>query len=383
LFISNASAGNATFTLNGSTTPSGETARIDFIGIFPELCTARNGFFTINGGKGAGAAGGIVDFDGEPGPPLNVTAGAATLINNGGDGTGALGGETIFESYSTADQATLIANGGTNGGAGGVIMFEGAADGAQARIELFGNGRLDPTIAVSLSVGSIEGDGLIELSTGHTALTTGANNLSTTFAGLISGVGGSLTKTGTGTLTLTGANTYTGTTTIAGGQLVVSNSTGFGTGTGPVKVNAGQLAGSGTISSAVTIGTGGGPGAFLAPAAGTKNTATLTIQNALTFNADGTYTYAYKAKKATAKTDLIIANGILINSGATLNFDGTIKGRLTPGLTFTLINNTSAVAIIGTFSNLPDGGTVVLAGNTLQANYEGGDGNDLTLTVIP
>ena len=39
--------------------------------------------------------------------------------------------------------------------------------------------------------------------------------------------------------------------------------------------------------------------------------------------------------------------------------------------------------IIGTFMNLPDGGTITAGNNTFQANYEGGDGNDLTLTVVP
>jgi len=42
-----------------------------------------------------------------------------------------------------------------------------------------------------------------------------------------------------------------------------------------------------------------------------------------------------------------------------------------------------ANAISGTFSNLPDGGIVTINGNNLQANCEGGDGNDLTLTVVP
>jgi len=74
---------------------------------------------------------------------------------------------------------------------------------------------------------------------------------------------------------------------------------------------------------------------------------------------------------------------VTINSGATLDFNGTIHGRLTPGLVFTVIKNTSANPISGAFSNLPDGSTIVLAGNTLQASYEGGDGNDLTLTVVP
>ena len=37
----------------------------------------------------------------------------------------------------------------------------------------------------------------------------------------------------------------------------------------------------------------------------------------------------------------------------------------------------------GAFSNLADGSALIVGSNTYQANYEGGDGNDLTLTVIP
>ena len=39
-------------------------------------------------------------------------------------------------------------------------------------------------------------------------------------------------------------------------------------------------------------------------------------------------------------------------------------------------------ALIGTFDNLPDGGTITAGPNSYQANYQGGsDGRDLTLTV--
>jgi len=31
---------------------------------------------------------------------------------------------------------------------------------------------------------------------------------------------------------------------------------------------------------------------------------------------------------------------------------------------------------------LPDGGIITIGANNFQANYEGGDGNDLTLTVV-
>ena len=44
---------------------------------------------------------------------------------------------------------------------------------------------------------------------------------------------------------------------------------------------------------------------------------------------------------------------------------------------------TSSTPITGTFSNLPDGAIVIVGTTNFQANYEGGDGNDLTLTVVP
>ena len=48
-----------------------------------------------------------------------------------------------------------------------------------------------------------------------------------------------------------------------------------------------------------------------------------------------------------------------------------------------MISNRSANPINGTFSNLADGAIVNVGGTNFQADYEGGDGNDLTLTVVP
>ena len=72
-----------------------------------------------------------------------------------------------------------------------------------------------------------------------------------------------------------------------------------------------------------------------------------------------------------------------INSGALFSFIGLGTGTLTPGTVFTAISNTAATPIAGTFANLADGSTFTFGSNTFQANYEGGDGNDLTLTVVP
>ncbi len=56
---------------------------------------------------------------------------------------------------------------------------------------------------------------------------------------------------------------------------------------------------------------------------------------------------------------------------------------LVPGTVLTVIDNTAATPISGTFANFSDAGNVTVGSNTFQANYEGGDGNDLTLTVVP
>ena len=257
-------------------------------------------------------------------------------------------------------------------------------------MELFGNGYLDLSDhqPASLTIGSLEGDGIAYLGSG--TLVVGSSSLSTTFSGQLQpgtpsgGSGtGALSKIGNGTLTLNGASVYTAGTTVSAGTLVVANTSGSATGTGAVSVTSGTLGGSGIIAGAVTVGTGSGNGAFLAPAHGGNKQLTLTIQGSLTFNSNATYTYTFKAKRNRSKIDKVVANGVTINNGAMINLSGTTQGHLTQGTTLTLIKNTAATPITGTFSNLPDGGIVNVNGNNLQASYSGGDGNDLTLTVVP
>ena len=57
--------------------------------------------------------------------------------------------------------------------------------------------------------------------------------------------------------------------------------------------------------------------------------------------------------------------------------------RLPIGTAFIAISNTSANPIAGTFANLPDGSIFTVSRNNYQVSYAGGDGNDLTLTVVP
>ena len=370
-FQDNSSAGNGSFTVKGASVRSGEGGNI----LFDGNSTAANGTFVVEGAIAFPFFGGSVAFDFNS----TATAGNGAFFINGSSISGAFGGFLYFFG-GTAGNAMLIANPGTNGGGGGTISFEGG-DGGEARIELTGNGTLRMTFSDSMvTVGSIEGDGLVLL--GSHKLITGSNDLSTTFSGTIQDTG-SLEKIGNGTLTLSSENTYTGGTTVSAGVLRVANETGSATGTAAVNVNVGMLGGSGIIAGATTIGTGTETGAFLAPAAGNNVQATLTIQSAVTFNADATYTCTFRKNRNGTRTDQVIANGVTINSGAMIALSGHTSTALRQGLIITLISNTSVNPISGTFSNLPDGAIVTINGNNLQASYEGGDGNDLTLTVVP
>ena len=100
----------------------------------------------------------------------------------------------------------------------------------------------------------------------------------------------------------------------------------------------------------------------------------------MTLNADSTYRVTFDSDVATA--DAVKAKGIGIQSAQIL-FNDLGTAVLPTGTVFTVINNAAATPISGIFANLADGATVRVGNNTFQANYGGGDGNDLTLTVIP
>jgi autotransporter-associated beta strand protein len=388
-FTNTATAGSGCIFTNGGNKVSGPDSggRTNFF----NASSAANGTFNNDAGAVNGAFGGETVF------LDNSTAANATLTANGATVLGAQGGSIIFVGASSAGNATLIADGGLGVGGNGAIRFAVQSHGSKARVEVFGigsvysRGRLDLTGRLNkhpdVTIGSLEGNGVVFL--GGSRLSVGSNNLDSTFSGEIShtglGLGGytpgvdSLTKIGTSTLTLTGANLYSGGTTIKRGKLLINNQSGSGTGTGPVLVNGGRLGGDGTIAGAVTVGDGSGQSAILSGGISATIPGTLTIESQLTFNSDATY--MVQLNSATGKADTVVANGVTMNSGAQFSFADLGTGTLLPGTVFTVIKNTAAAPIAGTFSNLPDGSTFTSNGNTYQVSYEGGDGNDLTLTV--
>jgi autotransporter-associated beta strand protein len=396
-FLDNATAGSAVVVnqagINGDSC-AGHT-------VFYDSSSAGDGTFTNEGASVTGVCGGYTyfydtsnagtaTFTNDPCLVNTIASGStiffnfsgaasSTFICNGAAIDGASAGSTGFWDTSTADNATLIVNGGSGNGNGGSVYFIQNSTGGTARVKVFGNGKLTVSghYSPGVTIGSLEGDGLVSL--GSNNLTIGSNNLGSAFAGVIED-SGSISKTGTGTLIVTNANSYTGGTTVEGGFLLINNVTGSGTGTGVVRVNAGNLGGNGKIRGTVIVGTGGGSGAGLAPGKNSVTPGALAIGKTLLLMPDATYRVTLNSSEVAA--DKVSARGVRIRSAQIALLD-LATGVLPPGTVFTVIENTSPNPILGTFSNLVDGSTITVRNNTYQASYEGGDGNDLTLTVVP
>ena len=184
----------------------------------------------------------------------------------------------------------------------------------------------------NLSVNSLTGLGTVSDASGISAtLTLGADNSTSSFAGsLQDGSGGgslSVTKLGSGTVTLSGASSFTGTLTASAGTL------DFG---GGDSISTANLAAVGANYSFDM--NGGSNGAVTVT--GTVNLTGATLQ---------------------------------LNSVASLPF-------IPAGAIFTLVNNAGSSPVTGTFAGLAEGSTVSLNGTNLILSYVGGDGNDITLT---
>ena len=230
------------------------------------------------------------------------TAGSATITNNNE--------LLLFLHTSTAGSATITNN--------SQVQFWGASTGGTARFINGAGGIIDLSRldSAGITAGSIEGGGTIRL--GSMNLAVGGNNLSTTFSGVLQdggnfgGVGGSLTKTGTGTLTLSGANTYTGATTIDAGTLAVN---GIMANSAITVNNGGTLAGIGTVGD-VTVSSGG----TFAPGSGTPGS-TMSVTGNLAFQSGALYLVQINPASTSS------AN---VSGTATLT-GGTVHAVLAPG----------------------------------------------------
>ena len=150
---------------------------------------------------------------------INLT-GAAAAIDVAG---GTLANATVTLASSTASGMSIRLNG----------------SGGSAKVITSGPGSLNISglTGAGTTLGSLEGTSTdFTVLLGSKQLTVGSNNVSVSFAGRLTdlgGAGGSIVKVGTGTWTLTGAaHTYTGRTTISGGTLTLSGDGSLGASSG-------------------------------------------------------------------------------------------------------------------------------------------------------
>lgn len=291
--------------------------------------------------------GAIFDTSGNNATLSGTISGTGGLTKNG------LGTLTL-SGAGTYSGATLVNAGTLQAGANNVFSAASAytvASGAVLDVNSFNE-----------SVGSIAGAGSITLGSG--SLTTGANNSSTIFSGVISGSGG-LTKTGSGTLTLSGVNTYSGPTTISGGQfnggLIVTGSVASST----VTVGSGSfLAGSGTVGT-TTIANGG----LLLPGQSSLPSS-LTISGSLTMQSGSSFG---------AVITPAASNSVVVTGKASV--DGTVlvsaaSGTYAFNTTYPLIKASGGVS--GTFASLQVSGLGFIFRPTLAY-----DANDVYLVLAP
>ncbi len=237
-------------------------------------------------------------------------SGVASLTKNG-SGMLTLGGNNTYSGGTNINQ--------------GVLQLASANAVSDSTVAVNANGGLTFGTGIgTFNLGGLAGSGSFALSdTGGAAvaLKLGSNNANTTFSGILSG-GGSLVKTGSGTLTLGGNNQFTGATQVSGGTLVLeggSSSSSFTANNGGTlqfngaSVNLGYafvraMTGGNVQYQNATLNGGFflGPGAHTFLAGSTNNLNATTINNGAVLRQNATTNF----------TDVTNAGQITNNSGA-------------------------------------------------------------------
>ncbi|MFQ6759600.1 MAG: filamentous hemagglutinin N-terminal domain-containing protein [Deltaproteobacteria bacterium] len=295
---------------------------------FPPLTVALN----ANRGIALMAGGGEIEIgSGNTTTYAGIISGSGTF-SKGLDGTLELSGTNSYTGLTTVSAGTLRLTGGA------AIADTGAVD-------LNTSGAVLRLLA-NETIGSLTGiAGTSVIFENNSTLTTGdAGN--TTFAGVMSGAGGNLSKQGAGTFTLSGLNTYTGLTTVNQGTLAYGITDALDA--GPVTVDGGTLnigAFSDTVA-AVTLASGSITGTT-----GVLTGTSYTVQS-------GTVSAILGGTAALTKTTA----GTVTLSGAN-TYGGT-----------TTVNAGTLVAANATALGATAGSTTVANGATLEiANVAMGD----------
>lgn len=281
-----------------------------------------------------------------------ISGGGGLMINDGTAGTVLLTNANGYSGTTTINAGIVgIQNGKALGSPSGATTVASGAT-----LQLSGDLKVAEKLTLN-GVGAAGTTGALQHLSGTSAwtstLTLASNSTVAVDAGTLTlggkiGGTGSLTQVGSGKLTLAALTTATGGTIVTAGTF-----SGGGT-VGALQLNAGS-----TLA----------PGALVTQILKTGN---------VTFATGSTFAVRVNGVKAGSGYDQLSVTGAVHLADATLD----VSLGFTPllGSTYTLIQNDSLDAIVGTFAGLAEGATLTLGGMTFTISYVGGTGNDVVLT---
>jgi fibronectin-binding autotransporter adhesin len=353
--------GNANMMLSGANTYTGRTV----VGGQGAVILGSAGAFSANtwmnldGGNNA-TLGGILGLgNGDLSANLGTSGGNVNFATSGG-----------FAAFGADRSVTL------NGGAD-LVWASTTSFAATGQNLILGQAKADAAVTLT---NNIDLNGAVRtIYVNH-----GTSQIDARLSGAIIGIGGSLVKTGAGTLVLGGSSTYDGTTTVSAGSLLVNGSLGN---TAVTVANTATIGGSGAVGGSLTVNGTFAPGNSI-ESMGTGN---------LAFGA--TATYAYELNSNVLNGDLAYSSGTLdIAAGAILTLTDLASGTLANGTTLTLISyfgawNNGLFTYLG--NTLANGDSFTIGANTWRISYDAATGGSnftadqagashfVNLTVVP
>ena len=160
----------------------------------------------------------------------------STATNVGGGLTKAGAGTLTLSGSNNYTGATLIS--------GGTLLLANANALSQSNFDTSGVGSLSFGGLTAATFGGLQGSsGALSLTNTAAAgvnLGVGNNGVNSTFSGVLTG-GGTLSKIGTGRLTLAASNNYSGGTVVSAGTLQLGNDNALGSITAPLTLSGGVL----------------------------------------------------------------------------------------------------------------------------------------------
>ncbi|MFI5012511.1 MAG: autotransporter domain-containing protein [Hyphomicrobiales bacterium] len=294
-----------------------------------------------------------------------------------GTGTISLTRVNSYSGGTFIDAGTLaIAQDANLGAANGGVTFNGGALQFSAANVALAASR---TIMLDASGGTIDTQGFNGSIAGNIVDGSGAQG---SLAESGTGVHGSLTKIGSGTLTLFGTSSYSGATNVDAGILqagaagAFSPNSAFSIASGAtLDLNSfaqtlGSIGGAGTIALGSAILTQGGDNSdqtFSGNITGTGGL-TKTGTGRLNFTGTGTYTGQTTISGGTLSVNGSLVSGVTVGSGGTLGGNGTVGSTtILPGGTLSPGNSIGAITVNGNLG-FGAGSTYAVEVNSLGAS---------------